>query len=250
LPSIWLQLSEMSPDIFSFEIKPERLPDCRDEILELSGYSTQSGDAYISETLDDLLEESSRYMEIRCGYRSFTSSDLNIEKNNIHCSNVIFNSGSTISKPLIGCTELIVFAVTLGEVFDNWVRGLFSGGDPFAGYLADLTGTVRVEQAADWLEKQISYRVSSKKQTLSNRFSPGYCGWDVSEQHILFRLLPENFLGIRLNESALMIPIKSISGIIGIGKNVKREKYTCKLCDKTDCFMRRTKAQKPKKEYA
>ena len=53
---------------------------------------------------------------------------------------------------------------------------------------------------------------SSWKQELpgiphTNRFSPGYCGWHVNEQKLLFSLLPDNVCGITLNSSALMYPI-------------------------------------------
>ncbi|MCK7538940.1 MAG: hypothetical protein MZV63_52410 [Marinilabiliales bacterium] len=47
---------------------------------------------------------------------------------------------------------------------------------------------------------------------ITNRFSPGYCGWDVAEQHKLFSFFKDNFCGITLTESALMNPVKSVSG--------------------------------------
>ena len=38
-----------------------------------------------------------------------------------------------------------------------------------------------------------------------------------------------------------MDPIKSISGIIGIGKDVNYYPYTCRMCDMEDCIYRRTR---------
>ena len=73
---------------------------------------------------------------------------------------------------------------------------------------------------------------------ITNRYSPGYCGWDTREQHKLFSLLPENSCGIRLTESALMLPIKSVSGFIGVGANVRFNPYTCKMCDAEFCVYR------------
>jgi hypothetical protein len=35
-----------------------------------------------------------------------------------------------------------------------------------------------------------------------------------------------------------MDPVKSISGIIGIGENVKNNPYTCRLCNQNDCVYR------------
>ncbi|MHB8579979.1 MAG: vitamin B12 dependent-methionine synthase activation domain-containing protein [Ignavibacteriaceae bacterium] len=73
---------------------------------------------------------------------------------------------------------------------------------------------------------------------ITNRYSPGYCNWNVSEQHLFFSLLPQNFCGITLTESSLMLPVKSISGIIGIGSNVKYSKYFCDKCGVKDCTYR------------
>jgi hypothetical protein len=48
-------------------------------------------------------------------------------------------------------------------------------------------------------------------------YSPGYCGWHISGQRALFdRLRPER-IGISLNESFLMTPLKSVSGVLIAG---------------------------------
>ena len=64
----------------------------------------------------------------------------------------------------------------------------------------------------------------------TNRYSPGYCGWHVSEQHKFFAFLPQNYCGIELSDSALMKPVKSVSAIIGIGKDCSKRKTTIVLC--------------------
>ena len=76
---------------------------------------------------------------------------------------------------------------------------------------------------------------------ITNRYSPGYCNWPVSDQQILFLLLPEKFCGVTLTGSSLMIPIKSVSGVIGIGASVKMKEYTCDTCGMKDCTYRSTR---------
>jgi cobalamin-dependent methionine synthase I len=73
---------------------------------------------------------------------------------------------------------------------------------------------------------------------VSNRYSPGYCSWDVSEQQKLFSFFPEKFAGIALSDSCLMNPIKSISGIAGIGHGIKHLGYACDGCTQVDCVFR------------
>lgn len=74
---------------------------------------------------------------------------------------------------------------------------------------------------------------------ITNRFSPGYCHWNVSDQHKLFSLFDEAPRGVTLTDSALMNPVKSISGVIGICENVKYKDYHCRLCKSKDCTYRK-----------
>lgn len=53
-------------------------------------------------------------------------------------------------------------------------------------------------------------------------------GW----KWILTRYVPEEFL---------MKPIKSVSGIIGIGHNIKYNAYTCQICDSNNCLYKNLK---------
>lgn len=37
-----------------------------------------------------------------------------------------------------------------------------------------------------------------------------------------------------------MEPIKSVSGIIGIGRRVEKNDYQCRVCEDQECIMRRS----------
>ena len=87
--------------------------------------------------------------------------------------------------------------------------------------------------------KDLKTEIAKKKMKCTNRFSPGYCGWNIKGQKELFSLLPENYCKISLTNSFLMNPVKSISGIIGIGKKVEWKDYQCTLCGKKDCPYRK-----------
>ncbi|KAB2838638.1 MAG: hypothetical protein F9K45_11080, partial [Melioribacteraceae bacterium] len=95
-----------------------------------------------------------------------------------------------------------------------------------------------VEACANALHEHIKEKMLRNNLKTTNRYSPGYCNWKVNEQHLLFSLLPKNFCGIKLTDSALMLPIKSISGIIGIGEKVKYSEYSCNECNIKDCTYR------------
>ena len=103
---------------------------------------------------------------------------------------------------------------------------------PLLAELADILGRRK-------FEKKIAASVKPIGWSLTNRYSPGYCDWPVSDQHNLFSLLPAGFCGITLTSSALMVPVKSLSGVIGVGSGVKRGAYQCSICDLKDCYRRR-----------
>jgi hypothetical protein len=109
------------------------------------------------------------------------------------------------------------------------------------GYIYDVIGSEIADLAADFMQKDLEIVIASIGKKITNRYSPGYCRWDVSEQHKLFRLMPDNFCGIRLTPSALMDPVKSVSGFIGIGNDVRFNPYTCNLCEMKDCIYRKVR---------
>ncbi|MCK4414710.1 MAG: hypothetical protein KAY32_14345 [Candidatus Eisenbacteria sp.] len=50
------------------------------------------------------------------------------------------------------------------------------------------------------------------------RYSPGYCGWNISGQRALFAALKPERIGITLRPSMLMEPLKSVSGVVVGGR--------------------------------
>lgn len=58
--------------------------------------------------------------------------------------------------------------------------------------------------------------------------------WSITEQRALFDLLGDvdGLLGVRLTENFLMLPRKSVSGLLFPSD---RPFVSCRLCDKSDC---------------
>jgi len=229
----------MDETLYTFQIPAAELPACEQELLDLLNSNFSQSGQEISDMAADLIDQAMAFLDIKGGFRLFDKNRFVINEEQLVCDQVVFNSRMTINRQLSGSTRLAVFAVTLGAQFDAWSRGFFEQNEPFSAYTADLIGSIRTDQATDWLENTLMSDMADYNLKCTNRYSPGYCGWDVSEQHKLFSLFPEHFLGITLTPSALMMPLKSISGIIGIGEQVERQPYTCAFCELEDCFMRR-----------
>jgi hypothetical protein len=100
----------------------------------------------------------------------------------------------------------------------------------------DVMGSIAASKAIDRMSDDLEVEVSRSEWHVSESYSPGYCDWDVAEQQKLFSFFPPGFLGITLSSSSLMSPVKSVSGIIGIGPGMKRNGYQCFLCNDTTCL--------------
>jgi cobalamin-dependent methionine synthase I len=130
---------------------------------------------------------------------------------------------------------------TAGEEFETFQKRLKTEGDMVRVFIADALGSVIAEKCADQMELTLQESIDKLGWKHTNRFSPGYCGWHVSEQQKLFPLFDGHTCGITLTESSLMVPIKSVSGIIGLGREVRKLDYTCGLCTFEKCYKRKKK---------
>ena len=144
-----------------------------------------------------------------------------------------------IARQLRGATAFAFFVCTAGIEFEQYQQRLKQEDDLLRSFLADALGSVIAERCADRMEECLQDSIDKLGWRRTNRFSPGYCGWNVSEQQALFTIFPTTQpCGVRLLDSALMVPIKSVSGIIGIGPDVRRQDYTCGFCNMKNCFKR------------
>ena len=114
--------------------------------------------------------------------------------------------------------RLALFAVTVGEAVCGEIRRLFGEGDPALGYTLDTIASAGAEKLVDTMARDYQETVTHSHPTLSGvrvlPYSPGYCGWHVSGQRKLFEVLEPARIGISLNDSCLMQPLKSVSGVL------------------------------------
>ncbi len=202
------------------------------------GYTADSIPSPLVESIDDVLEHGNELCHIEGGYKIINPVDFDREANTLLLDSRSFDVKRTVFQQLKSAKNIAVFACTAGNEIIDRSRELMKEGELLKGYVYDVYGSLVVEEAMDLIQETLKNKMEETGLKITNRYSPGYCGWDVSEQKTLFSLLPEKFCGIELTDSCLMRPIKSVSGIIGIGKSVKFNQYTCNLCDEADCLYR------------
>ncbi len=167
----------------------------------------------------------------------FNSTDKSVEINNL-----VFNIKKIVYGQIKGSDSVAVFLCTAGKEIGIRSRAAMKEGDLLTGYIYDVIGSEIAEAASELMQENLRGALASEGKKITNRYSPGYCGWDVAEQHKLFQLMGDNFCGIKLNDSALMNPEKSVSGFIGIGEHVRYNDYTCGFCDMKDCIYRKARS--------
>lgn len=199
------------------------------EVYEQMGYHDAEPDAVTKAELTQIISEVSQWLRPQFSYFVVSVQPT-------------FDMGNIILRQLRGSEAYALFICTAGVAYEAYQQRLKEQGDMVRVFIADALGSVIAEKCADQMEKALQESIDKLGWKHTNRFSPGYCGWHVSQQQLLFPLFQGHTCGVTLTDSSLMLPIKSVSGIIGLGKNVRHLDYTCGLCDFKQCYKRKKKA--------
>ncbi len=142
--------------------------------------------------------------------------------------------------------HIALFAVTLGERTGEELDRRFAAHDFALAYMLDAMASVAADDVADVAERRFASLLRERGWTAPEgavlRYSPGYCGWDVTGQRKLFAHLKPERIGLTLTGSCLMIPLKSVSGAIIAGpRAIHRFAPTydfCERCETHSCRSR------------
>ena len=222
-----------------FEYEFDELNLSASQIEAVMGYDEESSDPHFRELIEKALKEASTECCIRAEYMVFNDITFNDPDKSVTLGDTVFDIRKIIFGQLKKSTSAVLFACTAGAGISSLARKAMEKEDILGAYIFDIIGSEVAEAAADLMQDTLEKDMLASGLHITNRFSPGYCGWNVSEQHKLFGLLGGEWCAIKLTQTALMSPEKSVSGIIGIGESVKHLPYTCSLCDMKDCIYRK-----------
>lgn len=141
---------------------------------------------------------------------------------------------------------LTLFALTTGAALTAEIARLFGEKDVALGYMLDVVASEGTEAAAEEITRRNTERLRESGRCPEGdavlRYSPGYCGWHVSGQGRLLAFLGAGDIGISLNDSFLMHPEKSVSGVMISGvKKIHLFKNNfdfCGACQHKSCRAR------------
>lgn len=191
---------------------------------------------YMKERLAEL---TSSDLEAVGGYVIGTIEGLDLQGGTLTVEGTTFEVGAQVCGYLKEATEAALFLCTAGALFSDEAHALNAQGEFLEAYIIDAIGSLTVERAMDKIHKALEVEQAERGMKITNRYSPGYCNWPLKDQRPLFAFVGENPTGIALSESCLMHPIKSVSGVIGIGAKARRRAYGCVICQNKTCIYRR-----------
>ena len=161
--------------------------------------------------------------------KSFVHERLELDSNPIHSGNG-YLSGSLIAQHIAAAQEVIVMLCTIGSALDETVSSLFKS-DPLQAVALDGVGSAAVEnlaiQACNYFEAQ----AKASGQNTSMPLNPGMVGWSVDEGQLqIFTLLDYDQIQVSLTDSYMMVPNKSLSMVLGMGKDMSSIGSSCDYC--------------------
>jgi hypothetical protein len=178
------------------------------------------------DSLDELLAQAQGLIHPRAVYDvAYTGTKA---EGTVEVAGVTFQS-AILRKNLDPANKVFPYIITVGPELE---RVASAQGDLLKQYYLEEMANMALESAAGWLGGQLEARYGVTG--LAN-MSPGSLeDWPITEQTKLFSIFgdTEKSVGVRLTDSMLMLPRKSISGILFPSEEGF---VACQLCPRERC---------------
>nr|MBC7245625.1 hypothetical protein [Chloroflexota bacterium] len=132
--------------------------------------------------------------------------------------------------------QIAVAICTIGSRLEEEASRAFAAGQGVMGFLYDSAGSLAVSHMAREVVQQVQERAKQQGQKASFPISPGSADCTLEDQRVVFDLLPAQRIGVRLTDSLLMVPLKSVSLLIGLGRDLPttHDLAQCDFCERRD----------------
>lgn len=145
-----------------------------------------------------------------------------------------------LAKNLKGCSQIVLFAATLGTEVDR-LMNRYAVTNMAQAVVMQACAAAILEEYCDASQAEIAAELLPENLYLRPRFSPGYGDFDIAYQKPLMSILDTaKTIGLTMTSSYMMSPTKSVTAVIGISSTKEPcHRRGCEECDKTDCAFRR-----------
>ena len=185
-----------------------------------------------------LMSEAADHLQVRGTYLVRDVTDMTPDR--MKLANCAAFEGP-IARFLGPATRVAVFVVTVGDEIDRVAELRRLAGREAEGFILHAIGSVAADAACDAMIEHLWVHEARADEAVTAPFSPGYCGLSLQSQQKLFSIVDSSSIGVSLLPSMMMKPIKSVSGLAGIGlaDSIEAHGVPCEHCTDERCPMRR-----------
>lgn len=165
-----------------------------------------------------------RPKEIKGPIKSLIAEEKKKLDNLLHPESIytIIDYAETSKHPVFKDAKKVAICIcTIGPELEQEIKKLMEKNEMTRALILDALGSEAAEEVAIHSDRILAEKAREVNLWPSKRYSPGYGKWDIKEQRFIFGLLPAADIGVRLTESCMMVPRKSVSFRINFYKEQK-----------------------------
>ncbi|MDD5398309.1 MAG: vitamin B12 dependent-methionine synthase activation domain-containing protein [Dehalococcoidia bacterium] len=209
-------------------------------ILSVHGYgAARKPSPAIVEMASSSAAEAKGLVRPRAIYREFPVARLDAESVTLQ-NGIQFSIGRKISELWEGCRAVGIALYTLGPELEERVSALTDAERQIGALSLDIAGTIALGLVGLQVQQMVCQQLGEQGEEAGPWLNPGYLDWPLTDQRLIFDILPAESIGVRLNDSCMMIPRKSVTVCAGIGIEGSAAGFNrCRHCGVAKCQFRR-----------
>lgn len=209
-----------------------------EHVLKGQGIETSRASSRLFEAAAEILEEVNPLIEP-------AAIMINLPVHKFEHQSIYFEGGRfegpLVAKALAGASEISIALCTIGPKLEERMEELMNI-DMMKGLAFDGAGTAAIGLVSQAIRNKIVADAEKRSLKMGMKAQPGQEGWPIEQQRVLFSTLPAEQINVRLTESCLMIPRKSVTFVIPFGSDLCEDAVPCDFCSKRErCQWRKKK---------
>ena len=209
----------------------------RREIFRYLGYGATPPDEATAQLAEECLHDLAQYAACKSIHRSFR---LTRQDDTLYFGGLTVTSRN-LGKNLRGCSEVVLFAATLGPAVDRLIAR-YSHMQMSRAAVMQAAAAAYIEEYCDTCQREITAQAHARGLFVRPRFSPGYGDFSIEHQRALTRVLDTpRRIGLTVTEGLALVPGKSVTAVMGLSPTDEKCHIAgCEACAKRDCAFRRS----------
>lgn len=163
---------------------------------------------------------------------------------------IVLNDGAELNSKLLSsllknANALGAAVYTIGKGLEDRVAQYFKDGEAMKALLLDGIGNAFLDSLSQYMCQVMTREAAERGFRAGSPVNPGTPGWPLSDQRILFDLVPAGDAGIVLTQKSMMLPQKTLSTVFGIGEDIPEWSLieACQRCNMKDTCVYRLHPQ-------